>query len=136
MAATNGRWGSAGWYGAKTSESLMLKKGESDCSVCLTSKVEVRLNPCGHELCLDCCNRLRATNIFKVRRGRSARSRRSPRPTNSPLRGRLSAHRPPPPPQVDSGIRCPECRGYAEGFADLLAHSLKRSGPFLIELLI
>ena len=24
----------------------------------------------------------------------------------------------------------------AEGFADLLAHSLKRSGPFLIELLI
>lgn len=57
-------WGSSGGGNA---ERLVLTKGEERCGVCLDAQVEVKLNPCAHDICLECCNRLRAANIFKVR---------------------------------------------------------------------
>jgi hypothetical protein len=47
-------------------ESMMLVNGAEECSLCQDCFVNVKLNPCGHEMCLMCCNRIRASNIFRV----------------------------------------------------------------------
>lgn len=56
-------WGSGGGANA---ERLVLPKGEESCHICMEAQVEVAMKPCTHEICLECCNRLRAANIFKV----------------------------------------------------------------------
>lgn len=65
-------WTSSVW-GSKTghTERRALKPGEEACAICLENAVEVKFRPCAHELCLQCVNQLRASNIFKVRRCRS-----------------------------------------------------------------
>ena len=60
-------WGGAGAKPAAVGKSL--SKGEEPCAICLEACVEVKLKPCNHDLCLACCNKLRAANIFKVSPG-------------------------------------------------------------------
>lgn len=43
-----------------------LKAGEEPCPVCLDSAVQVGTEPCKHKTCYECCNKMRANNVFKV----------------------------------------------------------------------
>lgn len=45
-------------------------QGEEACCICLVNPVEVKFKPCNHDVCLDCCNRMRAANVFKARGSR------------------------------------------------------------------
>ncbi|GAB4821810.1 hypothetical protein N2152v2_008856 [Parachlorella kessleri] len=47
-------------------ERRKLKQGEEACCICLTNPVEVTFKPCNHDVCLECCNRMRAANVFKA----------------------------------------------------------------------
>ncbi len=61
-------WTSTVWgSGGANAERLVMPKGEENCHICMEAQVEVAMKPCAHEICLECCNRLRAANIFKVR---------------------------------------------------------------------
>lgn len=58
-------WG--GSAAAASAERARLPKGEEGCHICgEDSFVEVKLRPCDHEICLDCANRMRNANIFRV----------------------------------------------------------------------
>lgn len=64
----SGAWGApAAWGGAATARS-QLPKGSEPCHICGDdeSLVDVKLRPCGHELCLACTNRMRQNLVFKV----------------------------------------------------------------------
>lgn len=68
MATVRSAWTASVWgsVGSAHAERVVLAKGEDLCNICLEARVEVLLNPCKHPICLDCCNRLRAANIYKV----------------------------------------------------------------------
>lgn len=68
MSSQKTAWTSTVWgSGGANTERLALSKGDETCHICMEARVEVAMQPCKHQICLECCNRLRAANIFKVR---------------------------------------------------------------------
>ena len=70
-----GQWQAAMAWAAKSAwgggasnaaERARLPKGNEDCFLCAGDAVEVKLRPCDHAICLECANKMRQTNIFKV----------------------------------------------------------------------
>jgi hypothetical protein len=119
--SSGGAWGAKVWGGStSTADRDRLPKGDEPCHICgEDAMVEVKLQPCQHEICLGCCNAMRANVVFKV----------SPR---GPLRGappatlrhvwagfRAAAASPCRCLQADAGLKCPFCRDYVDGFTDM-----------------
>ncbi|KAL4435864.1 hypothetical protein ABPG77_000626 [Micractinium sp. CCAP 211/92] len=62
--AARSAWG--GGVGGSSAERSRLPKGEEDCHICgADSPVEIKLQPCNHELCLGCVNSMRNANILR-----------------------------------------------------------------------
>lgn len=64
-------WQAKTWGSASDSDRSRLPKGKEACHICGDdeSLTDVKLQPCGHEICLPCCNRMRQGIVLKVRRG-------------------------------------------------------------------
>ena len=66
--SSGGAWGAKVWGGStSTADRDRLPKGDEPCHICgEDAMVEVKLQPCQHEICLGCCNAMRANVVFKV----------------------------------------------------------------------
>ena len=67
----SGVWGAKVWGGSTSSaDRARLPKGTEPCHICgEDAMVEVKLQPCQHEICLGCCNAMRANVVFKADAG-------------------------------------------------------------------
>ncbi|KAL4458757.1 hypothetical protein ABPG75_013622 [Micractinium tetrahymenae] len=62
--AARSAWG--GGAGGSSADRARLPKGQEDCHICgADSPVEIKLQPCKHELCLGCVNSMRNANILR-----------------------------------------------------------------------
>ena len=95
-------WTASVWGQSSSHEKQALKEGENTCCVCLEAAVEVQFQPCAHQLCLECVNRIRAANIFKVSAGGRGLQAimRSNAPSSTPVSSGRCRHQVPSLPAV------------------------------------